>query len=661
MLPFAFLMLAGLPQATPSDAKLPPFPTARAKHSIRGTVKADSFIEPKKLTLSARHMKRFPGGLPVPARACNAADLTLPGVFVHVVGLETQFAFEEREEQPAIADFSEPFLGVFRGQPIRILQPEDAPFALRFRGRGVRFDLRVSTRGERSWKIAPNSLPLSFRILDVNERFSLILDALPDGRLDSPTHPWLSTEIRVLRHPVFAVTGPDGSYVLPKLPPGEYDVVATHTLLGTQRKRIRLRATDARATFTLHVPGYLRGATPVAAGDTGPRVAWRVPDAGFVAFHRVKSRLEPKAIVGTLTPPPRSAAGFYAHEVGPSSRVHRRAPELPDILASLALSLSERPPKGGRRERVRREFPSCVGLGAIRAEGTVTTAPVTDLTQVRQSGTISLAAKRGQTGKYRVARGKLTFQRTIDCRLGRVVSFDARFDGALIVNGQSKGGKRATVADVACKAVEAWTFDSLRAPDTAAFRRRTNQAIQRGEAWLASKVQGWLGEATFGKKRDAHQREVGTGALALTLLTLCKGSADRSGSAVTALLDALRRRTPIDTYVLSTALMALEAYYEPANEVEQLRQGLIDAPRPRHPQPSDLALMKAWTAKLLTCRDPTARHGILRFHYAGEPGFDNSVTQFAALGLASAARCGIALPSDTWQRLARHFLSVQST
>ncbi len=47
-------------------------------------------------------------------------------------------------------------------------------------------------------------------------------------------HPWMTAYVGVLDHPYFAVTGPDGKFTIPHLPPGTYTLEAWHESLGVR-------------------------------------------------------------------------------------------------------------------------------------------------------------------------------------------------------------------------------------------------------------------------------------------------------------------------------------------------------------------------------------------------------------------------------------------
>ena len=57
-------------------------------------------------------------------------------------------------------------------------------------------------------------------------------------RVKCNIHSWMHAYIGVVEHPYFAVTGPDGSFAIQNIPPGDYVVEAWQETLGTQEQKI---------------------------------------------------------------------------------------------------------------------------------------------------------------------------------------------------------------------------------------------------------------------------------------------------------------------------------------------------------------------------------------------------------------------------------------
>jgi plastocyanin len=57
-------------------------------------------------------------------------------------------------------------------------------------------------------------------------------------------HPWMHMYLSVLGNPYFAVTGKDGTYSLPNLPPGTYTVAAVQEKYGEKTQTITVGAKD---------------------------------------------------------------------------------------------------------------------------------------------------------------------------------------------------------------------------------------------------------------------------------------------------------------------------------------------------------------------------------------------------------------------------------
>ena len=59
-------------------------------------------------------------------------------------------------------------------------------------------------------------------------------------------HGWMSSYISVIDHPFYVVTGDDGTFELPKLPPGEYTIEAEHEALGKKNTKVTVADGDSQ-------------------------------------------------------------------------------------------------------------------------------------------------------------------------------------------------------------------------------------------------------------------------------------------------------------------------------------------------------------------------------------------------------------------------------
>ncbi|MEX2264937.1 MAG: carboxypeptidase regulatory-like domain-containing protein [Bryobacteraceae bacterium] len=59
-------------------------------------------------------------------------------------------------------------------------------------------------------------------------------------------HPWMRSYIGVVSHPYFAVTGDDGSFTIPNLPPGEYTLATWHEKYGEQEQKITVGPKESK-------------------------------------------------------------------------------------------------------------------------------------------------------------------------------------------------------------------------------------------------------------------------------------------------------------------------------------------------------------------------------------------------------------------------------
>jgi len=72
-------------------------------------------------------------------------------------------------------------------------------------------------------------------------------------RIECDVHDWMLGYAGVLEHPYFSVTGGDGAFSLPNLPPGTYTIEAWHEKYGAQTMQVTVGAketTDIEFTFS---------------------------------------------------------------------------------------------------------------------------------------------------------------------------------------------------------------------------------------------------------------------------------------------------------------------------------------------------------------------------------------------------------------------------
>jgi plastocyanin len=75
-------------------------------------------------------------------------------------------------------------------------------------------------------------------------------------------HPWMTAWLGVLSHPFFAVSGPDGSFSIKGLPPGEYELEAWHEKYGSKTLKVKVNErADSPADFTFSADTAYRAST----------------------------------------------------------------------------------------------------------------------------------------------------------------------------------------------------------------------------------------------------------------------------------------------------------------------------------------------------------------------------------------------------------------
>ena len=77
-------------------------------------------------------------------------------------------------------------------------------------------------------------------------RETTVSKAEPVFEVKCDIHPWMKAYLGVFDHPYFAVTGPDGQFTLPNVPPGNYVLEAWHERFGTRVAEVAVGEKEAK-------------------------------------------------------------------------------------------------------------------------------------------------------------------------------------------------------------------------------------------------------------------------------------------------------------------------------------------------------------------------------------------------------------------------------
>ncbi|MCZ6689625.1 MAG: hypothetical protein O7H41_08490 [Planctomycetota bacterium] len=178
------------------------------------------------------------------------------------------------------------------------------------------------------------------------------------------------------------------------------------------------------------------------------------------------------------------------------------------------------------------------------------------------------------------------------------------------------------------------------------------RAIDEGVAWLREEVQ------EDGRYKP-HEAKYPHGETCLATLTLLLCGADRDDPFILDLMETIRSFKLKNTYEIAIALMAMEAFYAPADEVSEVHAGKRPAPKRRKVGRDDLEWMQERTERLISIA--LRETGGWGWGYnRGESRVDLSNTQYAGLGLLSAWRCGVQIPDEAWVGLAKGVMRHQT-
>jgi plastocyanin len=241
----AMLSVAGCkPQPTseqPAAASKPA--TISVDTSTVGTISGAVSLKGQPPKMKPLDMTADPGCPtgPQPAEVVVANAGKLANVFVYVKDGLPQGNFAVPSE-PVVLDqkgchYSPHILGIMAGQPLKITNTDTADHNIH--------------------DMPSNNPPFNESQMPTDKP---VLKKFPNSEMMIPVqcnqHPWMRAYINVMSHPYFAVSGPDGSFEIKNLPPGEYTIAAVHERFGEQTMKVKVGPKEnAKAAFVYPATG----------------------------------------------------------------------------------------------------------------------------------------------------------------------------------------------------------------------------------------------------------------------------------------------------------------------------------------------------------------------------------------------------------------------
>jgi len=174
-----------------------------------------------------------------------------------------------------------------------------------------------------------------------------------------------------------------------------------------------------------------------------------------------------------------------------------------------------------------------------------------------------------------------------------------------------------------------------------AFRKRVNQAVDRGVEYLLKK-QSIDGSWPANKNLLEHR----LGHTALMTLACLKGGLTIRDAQVRKAVHWMRSQPLTKTYDVGILLMAVHAIYSPTDEKQIVEVDKYGHRKIKDPCLADMTKKdRAWMKR---CVDVLLKHQQGGHWRYPENGLDVSNTQYALLGLWAASRCGFKIPSQVW-------------
>ncbi len=433
--------------------------------------------------------------------------------------------------------------------------------------------------------------------------------------------------------------------------------------------------------FLLVLLVVLAGTSADARPDT--RLRWRVEPQDFVHYRILEETVDDSdAREGFARAHATDLEGFYGYELDEAGRsVVRPVTQEAWLAVPFVFRLPGPKRKRRGREALDEEVAGTWRLGPVRARGHLGVEVVGkrgEAERVVMNGLVLFEPDPGPDlsrhpyAYRRLTRGRLTWTSIFDVERGLMtrVVYDLQVRTSPTPLALPRGVHDLRPGERALEVHRVLELDRLYAYRFSGFQGKVDVAIERCCDWLEALLSA----------HGSPFASVSHGQTALALLALVRSGRSVERAALKRGFAWLLEQEPKRTYEVGAVLMALEALGTPPEEMMRARRGELAAPLPRTLSPkarayvqrcADTLIGNVQEARPAGEKGPvTGRGRLLRWGYAfdyrsnPEPGqpdrWDNSNTQYAVLGLNSAARCGVEVPRSLWRGIAEHYLAMQA-
>lgn len=185
-----------------------------------------------------------------------------------------------------------------------------------------------------------------------------------------------------------------------------------------------------------------------------------------------------------------------------------------------------------------------------------------------------------------------------------------------------------------------------------------DEAITRGVAWLKAQPKK---DGSFKDQKGRGSNDCPVGTTALALMALLHSGVKPEDPVILKGFESIRTGYKNSTYEAALVIQAIETKYLPMEKIEDVKN--------YNEEETKKALKEKITAADRATIEDAANWLIAKMGRSGSWGYpdfndlglDHSNTQYAVLGLKSAARCGVKIDAEVWKKVVRHFLENQIT